>query len=561
MLKELFIKNFLLIDQTSLSFKDGFIVITGETGSGKSLLIKALSSLIGDPLPQDILRDSTQQGIIIGTFSLTSFLISFLKERGFLVEEADNLIIRRSISPSGSSSFFINDQKSSLSFIRELGDLLVERHGQHANQALLKSNSYLLLLDNYASLEGEIDQFSESYKEFLLKKDSYEAWLKDLQQNRDNQDHYRRVIKEICEVNPKEAEEDFLLKALEESDGIEEIEESLKQIQEGFYGDSYTGILNSLAKMKNLVEFVENKDLSFKGFKNRFNNLYYELEDLAEIYKQKLYSLNYSPLERESQQSRLFELNKLKKKLKKNSIQEVLNYKEEIEGFLLSLDNLEEEQKERKETLTKEYRLLLEKASFLSERRKSKIDPLEKAVNSILQQLDMKGVEFRVSHENRKTLSERGMDKITFSLSQAGKIKLLSEVASGGELSRIMLALKTLIFEITSPSCLVFDEIDTGLGGKSGATLGEYISKISKRTQVFVITHLATVASFANEHIIVYKEGQGQDILSYIKILKDSDEKIKEISRMMSGNASEQSIAHAQELFLSSQERLGVLNE
>lgn len=561
MLKELFIKNFLLIDQATLSFKDNFIVITGETGSGKSLLIKALSSLLGASLSQDILRDSSQPGVIIGTFSISSFVFSFLREKEFLVEEKENLIIRRSILPSGSSSFFINDQKVSLSFIKELGDLLVEKHGQHVNQSLLKPNSYLFLLDSYANLGIEVKKFSENYKEFLSKKDSYELWLKEVQQNRENQDYYRKVIGEIREINPKENEEELLLKSLSENEGIEDIEESLKQIQEGFYGDSSSGILSSLSKMKNLIEFLETRDISLEGLKNRFNNLYYEIEDLAETYKQKLYNLNYSPVERESQQARLFELNKLKKKIKKSSINEVLAYKEEIEGFLLDLDNLEEEQKQRKDFLTKEYRILLEKASLLSEKRKIKMEPLESSINSILKQLDMKGVEFKVTHENKKTLSEMGMDKITFSLSQAGKIKSLGEVASGGELSRIMLALKTLILEESSPSCLIFDEIDTGLGGRAGTTLGEYIAKIGKRVQVLVVTHLATVASFASEQILVYKEGQGEHVISYIKNLEKPTDRIKEISRMMSGNTSSSSLAHAEELFLSSQEKLGGLDE
>lgn len=555
MLKELFIKNFLLIDQSNLSFKDGFNVITGETGSGKSLLIKAISSLSGSSLPQDILKDSSQVGVVVGTFSLSSSILSFLKERGFEIQEED-LIIRRSIFPSGASSFFLNDQKVSLSLIKELGDLLIERHGQHASQILLKNSSYLHLLDTYACLEEDLKVFSESYKEFLLKKEAYESWLKDLQENKENQDHYRKILKEIREVNPLIGEEETLIRSLKENEGVEDLEETLKQVQEGFFGDSNGGIINSLVKMKNLVEVMGRRDPFMKDLSSRFHNIYYEMEDIAETYKQALFNLNYSPLERESQQARLFELTKLQKKLKKSSSQEILGYKQEIENLLEDLENLEEEQRGRKEKLTADYKVLLEKASFISEVRKSNLKPLEESVNSILKELDMKGVEFKASQEPRKTLSDKGIDKIIFSLSQGGKIKPLSEVASGGELSRIMLALKTLIFQSASPSCLIFDEIDTGLGGKAGSFLGEYISKIALRTQVFVITHLATVASFAQENIFVYKESQNQEVLSYIKILSKEEDRVKEISRMMSGNISEPSLAHAQELFLSSQ-RLG----
>ncbi|KAL0264053.1 UNVERIFIED_CONTAM: hypothetical protein PYX00_010918 [Menopon gallinae] len=413
-LKELCLYNYLLIEKVHLVFSSGLIAITGETGSGKSMLIKALSVLMGQELNKEALRDSSKDLVISATFS-TNDLITELLDVAGLKSERGSLSVRYKLDVCANSSFYVNDQKVCSSFIKDLSPLLFELHAQHVNLKLLKTTKHLDYLDLYAGLKERVNELGKEFKTYLKQKEDLDTWLKEVQLKEENSEYSLKILQEIEELNPKVNEEEELIQALEESRQLEHLLSSLNNINNAFYAldaSPNTGVLVNLAKLRQVAETLSKKTASLENLFLRLSEAYYELEDIAETYCQLAHSFPSMLQQREAQQARLFALTKLRKKLNLSSQKELLDYAQELQDFLEEREHLEDLKRKRKEELELFYKKLHQKAQTISAIRRQRMIDLEQEVNQVLSQLYMGELSFKVEIKSTKNMQVKGLDKV-----------------------------------------------------------------------------------------------------------------------------------------------------
>ena len=560
MLDTLQIKNFALIDSCSIDFSEGFTVLTGETGAGKSILIGALSFLLGGKASIDQIRAGTKEAIVSGSISLNKNCkdaFAWLEERAIDVEDS-TILIRRVIKDSGKSASWIQNTPVTRAELAEFTSYLFDIHGQHEHQALMYAQNHRKYLDSYAGLEAEVEDFTKLYSALVEK---------------------RKILAELSTSDTEKKEKVMLL-----SFAIEEIEKSkLKPFEdeelaaeetkllqyEQLYSDVDTsvamvssgeGTISSLLKKLNgnLCRASEiDKDL--ESLQSRIENAFYEISDIAEELKNYRNSLTFDPERLRVIQERNTELYKLKQKYASSvnaPISEVIEYGENAKIQLENLSSSEEKisllKNEIKELETKVYG----DAKKLSEKRKMAATTMSKAVVEVLSNLGMKATEFTVLVDLKPGDTEAqkcgpyGIDDVEFIFSAniGSPLKPLAKIASGGELSRVMLALKTVLCSVENENTtetLVFDEIDTGIGGEVAVSVGQHIKELSKNHQIFCITHLASIAAFADNQIKIEKSLKDSMTTTTVYELSP-EERVTEIARMLSGDAfSEASLEHA----------------
>ena len=549
MLANLRIENFAIIEDIDINFSKGMNVLMGETGAGKSIIIDALDLLSGGRSTFSKLRDDSKKAFIEGRFV---FEDDFIEKNEEIKEylEGNELVISRVLLPNKTSSCRINGLTTSLSNVQKIMKKVIDIHSQGDNSLLLDERNYLSLLDNYLEEKGydELkDKVSANYKKINLKRKEIEDYKKET--NLVDEDYLRYQVEEISRFNLKENEIEDLNEELYSLDEYSKINDSFKAFKDFYYGNNSISVDSFLSSLKGFLTPL-NKSLLENEASKAIESIY-ELENNLDEMFSKYDKLDFSEERIDEINRRLYELSGLQHKFGKRTSDILARYEDyktkldNISNYQENIDRLESELEAlREETMKDSIKL-----SSLREKRSSK---LIKAINDELNDLGIKEGGFSISLE-RKELSASGIDQVNFmiSLNKGMKFVSLKEAASGGENSRLMLALKTVFNKINPYDVMIFDEIDVGISGNIAFKVSKKIEEISSFSQVIVISHLVQVVANGDNHLFVYKEDGEEKTTSHIKYLTE-EELVNEVAKMLSlDKVSESSLASSRELISS----------
>lgn len=552
MLIELSIKNFAIIESLSISFEKGLTVLSGETGAGKSIIIDAIHLLVGGRGSSEFVRHGEEKAEIEGLFQIDSEqhpLYIRAQEFGIDVDEG-MIVLRRDIYKSGKSVCRINGKLVTISILREIGGALVDIHGQHEHQELMDDSRHLSLLDQFGG--EEIAKRLEEYENTYRLYDKTLRNLKALSENEQKMAHRLDLIsfqlEEIQNADLKIDEDDQLYEEKSKLTNFEKIHESLNLSYSALQGENKG--LDWLGLVMNHLETAAAIDSSYKELSESVTNSFYLLEDVTRTLRNELGVLEYDPERMSGIEERLNEINGLKRKYGK-TIEEVLEYGAKIEEELDTLQNKETHIEQLQKELHSLEKDLSIEARELSNMRQKCAGVLTEWIHRELQELYMEKTIFEVRFTSDfGSFSPTGSDKVEFFLSTnpGEPLKPLSKIASGGELSRIMLALKSIFSKHQGVTSIIFDEVDTGVSGRVAQAIAEKIYRVSVDSQVLCISHLPQVAAMSDTHLYIAKQiRDGRTRTSVQKL--DENEKIKEIGRMISGvEITDLTKEHAKEL-------------
>jgi DNA repair protein RecN (Recombination protein N) len=582
MLKSLSIRNYALIESVDIEFESGLNILTGETGAGKSIIIDALSLILGDRSNSDVVRKGSEKALVEGILGITGNLkVQELMQR-HEIEMQEDLILRREVSRKGQSRCFINDSPVPLTVLKEIGDHLVDLHGQHEHQSLLKPETHLGLLDEYGSLEGLVDEYRASYDRLTALFAEVRTLSRKEHELKEKRDLYEFQIKEIDSVGPQKGEEGDLENELRILENAEKLFEATSQLYQSLYeggpaqqGSEIAGgqsVYDLLVKARNQLEDLSEIDKSFEDPKNECASATVMIGELTKFIQRYNSKIEFNPERLEQIRERLGQITILKKK-HGGSLDAVIEHREKIGKEFAMAENFESEIQKLKEEIESERKICSAAAQRLSTKRRELVGTIGKSVCVELEKLGIANAQFDVKIENHvlgKLDGEAagayvklgrdsyeavpsGIDFVEFYLSTniGEDIKPLVRVASGGEVSRIMLALKTILAKADRLPLLVFDEIDVGISGRIAQAVGKSLKNLSKLHQVISITHLPQIAGFADCHFAVEKNESKHRTLSTIAKLTE-DERVREVARLLSGEeVTEASLNGARELMQS----------
>ena len=562
MLKSFEVKDYALIEHISVEFGSGLNIITGETGAGKSILIDAMSLLLGERASTEVVRKGAQKSFVEGIFDVkeNKKVKSLLEENE--IEFLDELIVRREISLKGSNRCFINDTPVNLKLIKEIGNLLVDLHGQHEHQSLLRTETHIDYLDEFGDYQNLLAQYKNVYTELLNK----EKELKDFQGKegsiQEKKDFYVFQIKEIDNISPQENEDETIIEELKILENSEKLSTLTSEIYQLLY-ESESSIQSSLSRVKSLIQKLNDIDKSFSDIANESESALAQIQDISTFVRNYNSKISLDQEEVESKRERLGSINLLKKKYG-GSVKAILEYRKKIgEEFELA-ENFSGKINE----LTKHINELQKKAGTLakelSKKREQAAKLVKKGIEETLKELGIQTPQFKTEIKNIQSeinsgvlidgkhfkATSKGIDEMEFFISTnpGEDLKPLAKVASGGEVSRIMLALKSTLAKTDKLPLLIFDEIDVGVSGKIAQKVGRALKNLSLFHQVISITHLPQIASLADNHFSIEKIAHNERVTSSIKKLPQS-ERITEVARLLSGEKiTEASLKSAREL-------------
>ncbi|WP_042280086.1 DNA repair protein RecN [Candidatus Protochlamydia sp. R18] len=531
MLKQLRIQNIILVENADISFSSGLNILTGETGSGKSAIMHGLSLAIGERVDTSLIRKGCDKGIVEAIFDIDRLdLNNLLEEGGIDHESHQDLIIRREIAITGKNRIFINNQSAQASFLRKLGSQIVQIVGQRANQNLFNLDYHREVLDIYGGLSPFLQRYKESY--------IYENELKKRLDLLIQQDAHRMREIDICKSEWEELEE-AQLKSGEDEElfteytilfNSEELSEKTREINQALSGEKVS-ILAILNRQKQNLESLSHFDPILKEVEQSFQSVFLELQEISHTLRHYQNKLNHNPERLQIVNERLSLLNRLKRKYG-GTIDEVIHYQQEIKQKLFRLENTDIEIEELKIELQQAQTDTNDLARILSEKRVLLACQLQTALSTQLHSLNMPKAEFKVIIEPQKRTSI-GDDKIEFFLQpNVGEHRIaLKDGASGGEISRVLLALQTILAGKEKILTLIFDEVDANIGGETASIVGDKLKEIGKQHQVICITHFPQVASLADHHLQISKvEKDGRTLTQVQKLDKISCQ--QELARM-----------------------------
>jgi len=561
MLKEIRIQNFAIIENLLVNFETGFNVLTGETGAGKSIIIDALNLLLGDRADTDSIRTGETTALIEGIFQVSNEdTKEMVREIGIEIVDGD-LHIKRQISNSGKNRCFLNDSQVTLSTLAKIGNRLVDLHGQHDHQTLLHPEIHIDLLDLFGKSKQSRDAFAKEFTE-------YQNHVKTLQSlNTDEKERLQREeflgfqISEIDAANLSKEEEEEIKAEKNKLRHSEKIRSALQQSQ-ALLSEQSGSILESLRQILKDLEPLIEVDKKLDSTFQRSQSAFYELEEVEDALRSHDRSLDFNPERLEEIEDRLAEINGLKRKYG-NDVSEILSKRDQFAVELEQLAGNEENMNKLAKEIKKKEKIVAKLAIELADMREAGAKVLKQGVEKELKELQMNGVRFGVDFnyppdpqgfvEYRKeklkpTCIGLGTLEFLFSPNPGEELRPLAKIASGGELSRIMLALKSILNKQDTIPVMIFDEVDTGIGGRIAEKVGAKLKKVAEIKQVFCITHLPQIAGMASTHYRVEKNVQGKRTRTGIRKLEFT-ERVEELARMSSGEKiTEASLQHAREL-------------
>lgn len=539
MLAELAIKNIAIIESVTVSFQKGFTVLTGETGAGKSIIIDSIHLLVGGRGSSDFVRHGADKAEIEGLFLIEGDhpAIAKCSEFGIEIEEG-MLLLKRDIYPSGKSVCRVNGKLVTITILREIGRTLVDIHGQHDNQEMLDEKSHLRLLDEFGGKEiyPALNEYQSIYREYVKIKKDLASLNENEQMMAQRLDLLKFQLNEITNAQLKIGEDEQLLTEKKKLTNFEKLFSSLNTTYEALQGEQKGLDWVGLA-LSNLDE-AQTIDEELKEIYSIVSNSYYQLEDIVHTLREKLDELEYDPNRLNEIENRLNIIHQMKRKYG-DSIEAILEYCAKIDDEIEMITNRESHIETLNKKLVSIEKDLLVEANHLTSLRKNAAEKLTEAIHKQLKDLYMDKTVFEVKFFEQDNIEFQpdGIDKIEFYMSTnpGEPLKPLAKIASGGELSRIMLALKTIFSQHQGVTSIIFDEVDTGVSGRVAQAIGEKIYRISVNSQVLSITHLPQVAALCDHHFFIRKEIKEHRTITSIQQLSEC-ERIEEIARMISGS-------------------------
>jgi hypothetical protein len=549
MLRELRLNNLAIIKNLDLEFNEGLISLTGETGAGKSIILDGISLLIGERSNLEMIRTGEESLFAEGVFDLSEVQKEKLNKLGFEIED-DELIISRYFYRNSKSKITVNGMRMTVSKLKELMRNVLDLVGQHEHQYLLNKNYHLGLLDRFLDKNGqelakEIRNNVSSLKMINKKIEEIETEKFRIMEKKDILEFQSNEIASLGlkENEDNELEEEY--KILFNAGKIsEKLENSIQRLKEGEYS-----VINSLGKIKKNLEQLSDISETYSELKEKIENIIYEVDDIGYSLEDMVENVESDDVRLEKVISRIDEINKLKLKYG-STIEEILAFREENEKKLSLIKFENNELADLKKEKEEKAKIYFENSRKLREIRKKVAENLEKTINVQLKDLNMANSKFKVAFSEKTVISSKGMDDVEFMMvtNLGENYKPLAKIASGGEISRIMLALKTVFSSVDNISVLIFDEIDTGISGETVRKVAEKLKELSGTVQVICVTHSPQIAGKSNQQFFIKKEIENNVTETKVREL-NTDERIREIARIISGdNITETSIEHAKEI-------------
>ena len=555
MLEELVVQNYALIDRLQVRFSPGLNILTGETGAGKSILIGALGLILGMKADTGAIRAGTEEIDVSGIVKLDNDpdVQTWMEEKGIAAEN-NSIIIRRVVKKNGKGTIYVQSTPFTLTALRELTGMLFDLHGQHEHQSLLSPENHRRLLDHYGNITAEVTAFSALYTRLLKVREEHAALIAEQRERVRKVELLEYAIQEIEDAKLKVGEEE----QLRQEQNLLANHERLIHLVEDVYGataESRGGALGNLRQARGLLAEIVKIDSHLNDSNRQLETVFFELEDFVENLGRYKGSINFDPARLEKIEERLDLIKRLEKKYG-GTIEEVLAHLEESRRALEGIQNSDATQKKLEEQITGLEKELKARAANITHLRKQAAGGLQEKIVGELKQLGMPKVRFQVQIEDRTSDSGKvlyagtGKDQVEFMIAPnlGEPFKKLVQIASGGELSRIMLAIKTVLAESDHINSLIFDEVDAGIGGEVAIAVGERLKGLAKSKQVLCITHLATIAVQADNQIKVEKITQADRTVTRVSSVTGPEQQ-EEIARMLAGDRTgDTSLKHAQEL-------------
>ena len=553
MLKQLYIKNFTLIDELDITFHSGFSVITGETGAGKSIILGALHLLLGARADSKQIKNGSSKCVVEAHFDLSHYgLETFFDEFG-IDYDANDCIIRREVNDNGKSRAFVNDTPVALTTMRELGEQLIDIHSQHQNLLLQKEDFQLNVVDIIADNAQLRQSYLQAYNEYHKATKCFNDFQEASQKSKENEEFLRFQFSELDKAKLVAGEDEELEQQSRTLSHVEDIKSALYDASSALSsedGGCVEKTQNASSRLHDITEvFPEIKDVD-----ERLSSAYIELKDIAQEIERKLEDVDFDPRQLDEINSRLDLIYALEQKFHASSVDELINEYKRLQDELASIDGGDEQLEQLQQEMQEKYDVAMKLARKLSDARKKAAQKVEEGLKQRLVPLGIPNVKFKIEFKERDC-SPSGIDKVSFlfSANSSTALQPVSQVASGGEISRVMLSLKAMISGAVKLPTIIFDEIDTGVSGRVAEKMAQIMKEMGdNHRQVLSITHLPQIAAIGATHYKVSKEETVQGTISHMQMLTEQ-ERIEEIAQMLSGSdISEAAIANAKTLLKNS---------
>lgn len=540
MLEYLHIKNVALIDEQTINFNEGLNILTGETGAGKSMVIDSINFVLGEKVSKDFIRNGQESALVEILFFLKdNKVIEAIKDMDIELDAYNSLIISRELNKSGRTVCKINGRVSTIIMVKEISSLLIDIHGQHQHQSLLNPSKHIVLLDQFCTEEffKLKHKLNEQYHEYKNIQNTINQLIGDESQRQQKIDILQYQVNEIENANLKVDEEENLLQQRKILASTEKLSKGLEEINILLNGDEFNsdGVISQIGRIGTLLKDLSSIDSSLDEVSKLADTVELQLDEMLLEIRHYNKEIDHNPESLYEIETRLDLIYNLKKKYGSN-IKEILNYYTKTKNQLDFILNSEEQLKKLNKDLKSKEKNIIELCQKISDARKSKADEVQKQIEDTLIDLEMKSAKFKIQIDKRENFTDNGWDKVEFLISanRGETLKPLSKIASGGEMSRVMLAIKTVLADIDNIETLIFDEIDTGVSGRTAQKVAEKMKYISNNHQILCITHLPQIAAMADSHYLIEKKEQNNRTVTQVFDLT-SEQSVSELARLIGG--------------------------
>lgn len=548
MLKSLHISNYALINELSIDFKEGMTVLTGETGAGKSIIIGALSLVMGQRADGRIIKEGELKTVVEIGFDVKNHnLHSFFEENE--LDYSDTTFIRREVLSNGKSRAFINDTPAQLTLLKELSGKLIDIHSQHENLLLATEDYQLRLVDTIAGNSQETAMYQEAYEAWNSAKSQLQKLKKEAEKQSADLDYMQFQLNQLDEAKLIENEQTELETELETLSHVEEIKTELQLADSKLESDE-NNVLSALRESRNALRRIKNYLPESEDWELRLDEALIELKDISDSISSTQQRIDFDPERLEYVDNRLSTIIALQKRFKVDSVEELMELRESFRNQINRITNIDDELEEAEKAVKTCADLLRKEAEKLTNSRKKSTPFIEKQLIEKLLHLGMQDIQFKVNISDSGEFTPTGRDlvRFLFSANKNRSVQPVAEIASGGEISRLMLAIKSMLVAKSDLPTIIFDEIDTGVSGDIAGRMGEIMKGMSANSQVIAITHLPQIAAKGTDHFKVFKDSSSAETQTFIKRL-DADERVMEIAQMLSSKqVTEAALMNAREL-------------
>ena len=548
MLKQLYIKNFTLIDELDIPFYPGFSVITGETGAGKSIILGAIGLLLGNRADARQIKQGERKCVVEAHFDLSRYnMRSFFDDND--IDYEDECIIRREVNSSGKSRGFINDQPVTVALMRELGEHLIDIHSQHQNLLLQKDDFQLNVVDIVADDKKELENYQSLYYKWQEAKRQLKQLQTEITANKEQEEFMRFQLQELSQAELSDGEQEQLEKEVSTMSHVEEIKQALYDA-DGILSADDSGSVDRVHEAWSILQKINELYPDIKELNERLDSCYIELKDIANEIQNSLESVEFDPADYQRKSERLDLIYSLEQKFHKETVGELITERDSLAEQLNRIDNSEEALKQQQAKVDETFAVCKKAAATLTHIRQQAAEKIRKEMETRLQPLGIPNVRFNIKIDPQELTTDGG-DRVCFlfSANKSTAMQPVSEVASGGEIARVMLSIKAIISSAVKLPTIIFDEIDTGVSGHVAEKMAMIMREMGDNNrQVISITHLPQIAAMGKHHYKVEKQETPDGTQSHMRLL-NHDERVKEIAQMLSGsNITNAAIENAKEL-------------